>query len=76
MKFLLFMVLLAAVWWWWKKKPSRQASTRLEKPPVAERMVVCQYCQVHLPESDSVQAGGQYFCNEAHRLAGSSTGKS
>jgi hypothetical protein len=32
-------------------------------------MVQCAYCGVHLPKSEGLQEGGQYFCNEAHRDA-------
>lgn len=36
---------------------------------VAEDMVQCAHCGVHLPKSESLEAGGRYFCNTAHRDA-------
>lgn len=35
-------------------------------PPVMRR---CAYCNVHIPEGESTQSRGQYFCSEAHRDA-------
>lgn len=29
----------------------------------------CAYCQVHIPEGESTQSRGQFFCCEAHRDA-------
>jgi len=37
--------------------------------PVAEDMVRCVYCGVHLPKGESVQADGQFFCGAEHRDA-------
>ena len=37
--------------------------------PVAEDMVRCAYCGVHLPKGESVQADGQFFCGTEHRDA-------
>jgi uncharacterized protein len=31
-----------------------------------EVMVQCTHCGVHLPESESIQSHGQYFCSQAH----------
>ena len=31
-----------------------------------EPMVQCAYCGVHLPESESVESQGQFFCSQAH----------
>jgi len=36
---------------------------------VAEDMVRCAHCGVHLPKSESIMAGGQFFCSVAHRDA-------
>jgi len=36
---------------------------------VAEDMVRCAHCGVHLPKSESIMAGGQFFCGVAHRDA-------
>jgi uncharacterized protein len=36
---------------------------------VAEDMVRCAHCGVHLPKSESIMAGGQFFCSAAHRDA-------
>lgn len=44
-------------------KPAFDASS------VAEDMVQCAHCGVHLPKSESLEAGGRYFCNAAHRDA-------
>jgi len=48
-------------------------SYRRNAPPqdksVAEDMVRCAHCGVHLPKSESILAGGQYFCSAEHRDA-------
>ncbi len=43
----------------------------LPAPPrtVAEDMVCCAHCGVHLPAGESVQAGERVFCCVAHRDA-------
>lgn len=35
----------------------------------AEDMVRCVHCGVHLPKQESILAGGEYYCSEAHRRA-------
>ncbi len=40
-----------------------------EQPRRAEDMVRCVHCGVHLPKSESILAGDNYYCSEAHRLA-------
>ncbi len=35
----------------------------------AEDMVRCAYCGVHLPKSESILSGGNYYCCDAHRRA-------
>jgi len=35
--------------------------------PVAEDMVRCAHCGVHLPKSESILAGGNFFCCTEHR---------
>ncbi len=36
---------------------------------VAEDMVRCVHCGVHLPKSESILAGGHFFCCAEHRDA-------
>jgi uncharacterized protein len=36
---------------------------------LAEDMVSCAHCGVHLPKGESIQADGQNFCCAAHRDA-------
>lgn len=35
----------------------------------AEVMVLCQYCNVHLPQSDAITFGQRFYCCEEHRHA-------
>lgn len=46
-------------------------SYRRNKPrqdeKIAEDMVRCAYCGVHLPKGESIQANGEFFCSAAHR---------
>jgi uncharacterized protein len=37
--------------------------------PVAEDMVRCAHCGVHLPKGESILADGNYFCGAEHRDA-------
>ena len=41
----------------------------VDQPRVAEDMVRCVQCGVHLPRSEAIMAGGKFYCSEAHRLA-------
>ena len=36
---------------------------------VVEDMVRCAHCGVHLPKSESILAGGNFFCGAEHRDA-------
>lgn len=36
------------------------------QPALAEDMVRCVHCGVHLPKSESVQSAGQSYCCQAH----------
>jgi len=42
-----------------------------DAPPLshANRMHQCDYCGVHIPEGESTQSRGHFFCCEAHRNA-------
>jgi uncharacterized protein len=36
-------------------------------PPSPEVMVSCAHCGLHIPASESMQAGGRYYCSDEHR---------
>lgn len=47
--------------------PSREDEHKATAPPQAMRP--CAQCKVHIPESESTQSRGHFFCSEAHRDA-------
>lgn len=64
--FLVLGLLLA----YWILKSYRRKVDRKEQPPPAggeEDMVRCVQCGVHLPRSESLTAGGKYFCGAEHQ---------
>lgn len=46
-----------------RKQPPKQQDV----PAAAEEMVRCAKCGVHLPKSESILAGGNFYCSDAHR---------
>ena len=64
---LLLIIAIAAVIYLLIRAYRRQVP-RQDKP-VAEDMVRCAHCGVHLPKGESVQADGQFFCGTEHRDA-------
>ena len=34
----------------------------------AERMVLCERCGLHLPQTDAIAADGVFFCSKEHQL--------
>ena len=64
----LILIVLVFVLAWWLLKKYRQSLTRKDPPPtaVAEDMVCCEHCGVHLPRSESHTDNGKYFCSEDH----------
>ncbi len=45
----------------------RKQAPRQDLPGRAEEMVRCAQCGVHLPKSESILAGGNFYCSDAHR---------
>lgn len=63
---LIFLFVVGVVVYWLLKSYAKQPKKK-EDSFVAEDMVRCSQCGVHLPKSESILAGGQFFCSEAHR---------
>jgi uncharacterized protein len=45
----------------------RKQAPKQDVPATSEDMVRCARCGVHLPKSESLLAGGNFYCSEAHR---------
>ena len=45
----------------------RRQSPRQDPLDSSEEMVRCAKCGVHLPKSESILAGGNFYCSDAHR---------
>lgn len=46
------------------------AANKSAPPPPADvpAMKKCSHCGVHLPTSDAIESGGQYFCSQDHKI--------
>lgn len=71
---LIFLIAVIAVVYWLLRSYLKQ-SPKQDVPPSAEEMVRCAQCGVHLPKSESILAGGEYFCCEEHRRERASRSK-
>jgi uncharacterized protein len=71
-------IIAAIVWFVWQQlkrfvgQTSGQAQPSHQPPPDRgnnQLMQPCAFCKVHIPEGESTQSRGYYFCCEAHRNA-------
>ncbi|MCZ4304309.1 PP0621 family protein [Zoogloeaceae bacterium G21618-S1] len=74
-KLLVFLLVLFVIYWVRRvlSKPkippgsgSRPGAQRGGETQASTRMLSCQRCGVHVPESEGVRYGGEFFCCEAH----------
>jgi uncharacterized protein len=64
----LFLLVAIAVVVYLLFKSYRKSAPRQDQA-AAEDMVRCAHCGVHLPKSESILAGGNFFCGAEHRDA-------
>ncbi|MDD2916065.1 MAG: PP0621 family protein [Gallionella sp.] len=62
---LLLLIAIAVVIYLLVRSYRRNKPRQDEK--IAEDMVRCAHCGVHLPKGESIQANGDFFCSAAHR---------
>lgn len=68
---LFFFILVGVVVYFMLKRGQRPLANRTTTaPPVAEAMVQCARCRIHVPLSDSLAVGDQRYCCEEHRRLG------
>jgi len=68
LKYLLVLVVLVAVYWIFKS--TKRKIQRGPRPPagrLAEDMVRCAQCGVHLPRSESLTSRDASYCSVEHR---------
>jgi len=64
----LFLLIAIAIVVYLLVKSYRKSATQQSQSD-AEDMVCCAHCGVHLPKSEGLLAGGQFFCGVEHRNA-------
>jgi uncharacterized protein len=70
---LLFIFAVIAVVYWLLKSYGKQSARQDTPAATSEDMVRCTRCGVHLPKSESILAGGKFYCSDAHRREHEST---
>ncbi|HNM65229.1 MAG TPA: PP0621 family protein [Accumulibacter sp.] len=75
-KYLLLFAFLCVVWWIWRKsQATKRALQRRASIREVEPMVACAHCGVNHPISESLRAGGRYYCCLAHQREAEPTGQ-
>lgn len=69
-RLVVFILVFWAGWRLWKIWQDQQALPNQPKQTDHESMVRCAHCGVHLPKSQALTQGDEYYCSEAHRDAG------
>ena len=69
-KFLLFILFGVLLYRILKRAPQTGAPRPAAVPPVAETMIRCTHCGVHVPIGESLAEGGRHYCCEEHRRLG------
>lgn len=81
MQKLLFFLLLGIVVWVVVSRARRDGAPRARPgehtvtPGLAEDMVRCGNCGVHLPRSESFASQGRFYCSDEHRRLGAQGGR-
>lgn len=72
MRVLAILILVLIVGWWASRRLERR-KRRPAAPPkkaVPERMLACDHCGVHIPESEGVRDDSGFYCCTEHRRLG------
>lgn len=70
----ILIILLAVALFIWSMRmlfaPPPQAGThsRRRGSRRLETMVACRHCQLHVPVSEAIEDGDEFFCSQQHRL--------
>ena len=69
LRLLMIAAIIYLVYVWVRKLLNKQADVSEVQKTSDNQQVMkkCAYCQVHLPESESTQSQGYFFCSEQHR---------
>jgi len=56
-------------WYAGYQQSAGKQANKQPNPALSTRIVKCEHCEVHLPESDAVVHDGHWFCNQQHKHA-------
>lgn len=73
-KLLMWLLVIWISWFMIKNYLVKQTSRKTGKPGVSQKkppqkMVQCDHCSVHMPESEALQHDAHWFCSQSHMQA-------
>jgi uncharacterized protein len=79
---ILILILVVIGIWWLRRalgnfnsgRATRRRDKAAAKGQAPERMLACRHCGVHVPESEGVRQGADFYCCEEHRRLGAGPG--
>lgn len=66
-RLLFLLAVIVAVYLLLRSMRAQTPRHKHDAPASSEEMVRCAQCGVHLPKSESILAGGSFYCSDAHR---------
>ncbi len=60
---------LLVIWIFWfmiRNYLAKETRKKPAKPALPQKIVQCQYCSVHTPESEAIQHDTLWFCSQSH----------
>jgi len=67
MKYLLVLAVLAIAISLWRSKHREPPPAARRQPPAPQDMVACARCGMHLPHTEALPQGRQFYCCADHR---------
>lgn len=65
-RLLVWIVIIVAAIWLWRRYFSKPAKGARKQEDATPRMVRCEQCGVHVPQSTALEKDGNWYCSRAH----------
>jgi len=67
-RLVVFILVMLVIWRMIKNYQAKKSVNKASPKALAkEKMVMCEYCSVHLPQAEALEESNKWFCNQQHK---------